>query len=86
MNNKDSSSKRSVPSPKVHSLREAMGLSPQPGYGEPVVTDRYIKDDIRGGSGGAGKSGGKKSKGMSAIKSGYDVKTRVKLGGSKKKK
>lgn len=82
MNNKDSASKRSVASPKVTSLREAMGLSPQPGYGEPARTDQYIKDDIRGGSGG----GGGKRTAMKNNTSGYDVKTRVSLGTGKKKK
>lgn len=85
MNNKDSSSKRSVSSPRVPSLREAMGLSKPDGYGDPVRTDKYIKDDIRGGSGGAGRSG-KKSAGMKTSKAGYDVSTRVNLGSKKSTK
>ena len=80
---RDSASKRSVPTPKVQSLHENMGLGdPNRGsYGTPHPPKDYVFDNIKnsGSRGGGAKKNGMAPKG----RENYDAGTRVKMSGAK---
>lgn len=78
-NKQDISVKRGVSSPKVTSLREALGLSKPEGYGTPTRVEQ-VQRNIKGGAGADKRKGGASLN----IKSAYDTNTKVHFGANDK--